>query len=74
MKTTRMNISLRHAARILFLVFKSICIAAAAITLACMILTVMLGIGLAAYQVASWSGVIFCIFVFFGFFFAHQLS
>ena len=73
MKTTRISFTLSRVARILFLVFKSICIATAVITVACMILAIMLGIGLAAYQVASWSGVIFCIFVFFGFLFVHQL-
>lgn len=53
MKTTRIRFNFSRVARILFLVFKIICMLAAAITVACMILTVLLGIGLAAYQVAS---------------------
>lgn len=73
MKTTRMNISLRRAARILFLVFKSICIAAAVITVACMILSLLLAIGLAAYQVSSWSWVVFYILVLLGLLFSYQL-
>lgn len=73
MKTSRINISLRRAARILFLVFKSICIAAAVMTVACMILSSLLAIGLAAYQVSSWLGVIFYILVLLGLLFCYQL-
>lgn len=73
MKTIRVSISLRRTARILFLIFKSICIAAAVITVACMILTVLISIGLAAYQVSSWSGVIFYILVLLGLAFSYQL-
>lgn len=74
MKPTRVNVSLPRVARILFLVFKIICMLAAVITVACMILTVLLGIGLATYQVASWPGVVFYIFVLLGLFFAYQTS
>lgn len=74
MKTIRIRFNFSRVARILFLVFKIICMLAAVITVACMILTVLLGIGLAAYQVASWPGVVFYIFVLLGLFFAYQTS
>lgn len=66
MKTTRISFTLSRIARILFLAFKSICMLAAILTVTCMILTVLLMLGFAAYQVASWSGVIFYTLVLLG--------
>lgn len=66
MKTTRISFTLSGIARILFLVFRSICMLAAVLTVTCMILTVLLMLGLAAHEIAGWTGVIFYILVLLG--------